>query len=411
MRRWIAVLAIIIVLAMGWRALSGRREASPPAPAVEGVPVEVAPAKTTTLISVVSAGGTVEAVHEVPVTAKILGRIAAVLVHEGDAVRAGQAVVRLESNELALQVQQAEANLRAAQARLSLVEQGARPQERAQIDAAVSQALANLEAAKANLARMQALYDTGAVSKAQLDAAQLQRDVAQSQYESVLQQRSVVQTGARPEELEMARAQVAQAQAAVSYARLQQANATITSPLAGIVTHRTADPGQMASPGVPLVTVAQIDKVYVALDLSEIDLNKIKIGQPVVLRADAYPGRTFSGVVREIGQAADAHTRVFKVKVQVDNRDRALRPGMFARGEITVGRTDQALVVPRDAVISADGTPVVFVVQDGKARQRRVTLGMMSGAEVEIRAGLAAGESVIVVGQSGLTDGTPVTVR
>jgi membrane fusion protein (multidrug efflux system) len=181
--------------------------------------------------------------------------------------------------------------------------------------------------------------------------------------------------------------------------------------MAGVVTRRAITPGELAAPGVPLFVVAQTGSVYVTLDLSETDLGQVRSGQPVALRVDAYPGRIFEGVVREVAPAGDPRTRTFKVKVVVPNADRALRPGMFARGEITVGRVVNALVIPRDAVSTDSGQPTVFVVVDGIARSRTVAIGPTYGPVVEIRGGLALGDSVIVSGQSGLTDGTAVTIR
>jgi len=235
--------------------------------------------------------------------------------------------------------------------------------------------------------------------------------VARAQLEAARQQQSLVRTGARPEELEMARAQVAQAQAAVALARLQLQHSVIASPLAGTVVRRAINPGEMAAPGVPLFTVARIDPVDATLDLSETDLGQVRAGQPALLRVDAYPARVFQGVVRAVAPSGDPRTRIFKVKVAVANPARALRPGMFARGEITVGRAVNALVIPRDAVSTDSGQPVVFVADGGVARRRTVTLGATAGPLVEVRGGLRLGDRVIVSGQSGLTDGAAVTVR
>jgi len=411
-RKWIVLVVVIVLAAAVWRVLgSGQRSAAPAQQTEAGVPVEVAPVQTKNLLDIVSAGGSVEAAQEVTIAAKIPGRVAAVLVREGDRVLRGQVLIRLEDRELAAQLQQAEGNLAASQARLRLLELGARPQERAQVEQAVAQARASFETAAETLNRMQTLLASGAVSQSQLDAARLQYDVARAQYESARQQLSVVQTGARPEELDMARAQVAQAQAAVTFARLQLANATITSPLSGTVTTRSVEPGSLASPGVPLMTVAQIDTVSVVLDVSETDLGRLKVGQIATVRADAYPDLTFRGTIKEIGQAADSRTRTFKVKVAVENARHELKPGMFARAEITIGLRENALVIPRDAVVTENGRSVVFVVIDGRARARQIEVGMISGPVVEVRSGLEAGQSVVVAGQSDLTDGDAVTVR
>jgi len=409
---WIVLIVIILGL-VAWRVLGTRTRASAPAqqPAAVSVPVEVIAVATRDLVDLVSAGGTVEATDEVVVTAKLPGRVVRVHAGEGDAVAAGQVLARQDTGELSAQLRQAQAGVDAARARLTLLEQGARPQEKAQVAAAVDQASANYETAKANYERMQMLFETGAVSQAQLDAAKLQMDVSRSQLEAARQQQSLVHTGARPEEIEMARAQVAQAQAAVSLIRVQIANTTITSPLAGIVTHRSIEPGEMAAPGVPLFTVAKISSVYAVFDVSETDLGRVRQGQPVAVRVDSFPGRLFQGTVRDIAEAGDPRTRVFKVKALVSNADRALKPAMFARGEITVGRASNAVVIPRDAVSTDNGKPSVFVVENGTARTRTIQVGRTYGPLIRVLAGLRPGESVVIAGQSGLTDGTAVTVR
>jgi RND family efflux transporter MFP subunit len=479
-RRWIAIAVLVVVVVLGWRVLSAGRRHSAAPPEESAMPVEVRPVEATTLVETVAAGGSVAAASEVTVISKATGRVAAVLVKEGDSVRAGQALVRLETGELAAQVQQAEAGLAAARARLRMLEEGARPEERAQIEdqvrqveanlamarsrlqmlehgarpqeraqaeAAVAQAKANLDTAKANRDRTQVLYETGAVSKAQVDAAQLQYDVARAQYEAAVQQRSVVQVGPRSEEIEMARSQVraaqaqrdaalqqramvrqgaraqeiqvaraavAQAEATAVFARLQLANATVTAPFAGTITRRFVEPGQLviAMPGQGFVaTVAQIDTVDVGLDVSETDVARVRPAQPVAIRVDAYPDRAFAGTVREVGQAADPRTRVFRIKVAVPNPRHLLKPGMFARGEITTGVRARALVIPREAVGAVGGETTVFVVEAGKARVRQVRLGMTRGAMVQVISGLAEAEPVVVAGQGGLVDGAAVTVR
>ncbi len=415
MRRWIAGVVLLVVVLIAWRVLGASRRVAAPSQGVPlAVPVEVSPVAVQTLTITVTAGGNVEAIQEVTVSSKIGGRVIAVPVKEGDTVAVGQILTRLESGELTAQVQQAEATLQAAQARLQMVEQGARPQERAQVEATVAQAKANYASAQENLARMKTLYEAGAIGKAQLDAAQLQAEVARQQYEAARQQWGMMETGPRVEERQMARAQVAQAQAGVAYARLQAANATITSPLAGTVTRRFVDPGvTLAFPAqLAVARVAQIDSVYVVLDVSETDLDRVRIGQPVALRMDAYPDKVFTGTVREIGQAAEGRTRVFHVKAIVANPGHPLKPGMFGRGEITIARRENALVIPRDAVFDQGGETAVFIVEGGTtARVRKVRLGVMSGPVAEVISGLTKGDSVIVTGQSGVTDGTAITVR
>lgn len=419
MRRLIWIVVIIVILGLAaWRVVGSRSRASVPVPqpTAASVPVEVAPVGMRDLVDLVSAGGTIEATDTVDVTAKIGGRVIRVTVREGDTVRAGQLLAQLETGELVAQLQQAQAGLDAARARLALLQQGARPQEQAQAAAAVDQASANYAMAKANYDRMQMLFETGAISQAQLDAAKLQMDVSRSQLEAARQQQSLVRTGARPQEIGMARAQVEQAQGAVAFIRVQIANASITSPVSGVLTHRGINLGEVASPAVgslstPLFTVAKVTSVYATLDVSETDLGKVHQGQPVAVRVDSFPGRLFQGTVRDIAEAGDPRTRIFKVKALLPNADRALKPAMFARGEITVGRAPGAIVIPRDAVSTENGKPSVFVVEGGTARTRTIQVGRTYGPLIRVLAGLRTGESVVIAGQSGLTDGTAVTVR
>ncbi len=415
MRRWIAIVLLVLLVGVGWRVLGarGRTSERTQVTAPVAASVEVSPVETRTLQIAVSAAGTVEAIEDVTVSSKISGRVTVVPVREGDAVRAGQVVARLEGGEQAAQVRQAQGALRAAQARLTMLERGPRPQERAQVEDAVAQAKANYENAQLNLARMKSLYEAGAIGKAQLDAAQLQAEVARQQYDAVRQQWSMTETGPRVEELEMARAQVMQAQGALAYAQLQAAATVITAPLTGTVTRRYVDPGVLlATPGqMAVVRVAQIDSVYVVLDVSEGDMNRVRVGQLVKLRMDAYPDKDFSGTVREISPAAEGRSRVFKVKVLTPNAGHPLKPGMFGRGEIAVARHDSAMVIPRDAVIDQGADSAVFVAEGGVARLRKIRVGIVSGPVIEVLAGLSPGDRVIVSGQSGLTDGTPITVR
>lgn len=415
MRRWIAIFIFVAVAAIGWRVLGarGRTVARTPVSPPQAASVEVAPVGTQSLQVTISAAGNVEALEEVNVSAKISGRVIAVFVKEGATVRAGQILARLEGGEQAAQVRAAEGALQAAQARLQMLQRGARPQERAQIESAVAQAGANYEGARANLARMKSLYEAGAIGKAQLDAAQLQAELARQQYDAAKQQLSLIEAGPRVEELEMARAQVRQAQAGLAYAQLQSAATTITSPISGTVTRRYVDPGVLLSaPGQSaVVRVAQIDSVYVVLEVSETDLNRLRVGQVVKLRMDAYSDRDFPGTVREMPQTAEGRSRIFKVKVLAPNPGHLLKPGMFGRGEILVARHDNAIVIPRDAVVDQGTDTAVFVAENGTARLRKIRVGLIAGPVVEVLEGVHPGDRVIVSGQSGLIDGAAITVR
>jgi len=274
-----------------------------------------------------------------------------------------------------------------------------------------------------------------------MDQAQTQYEVASAQYESAKQQLSLVQEGARSEDIEAAerqveqaeealriaqtgresqklreedikaaRAGVAQARAALAYAWQQLENTSITTPISGTVSKRMTEPGQMASPGTPLLELVALNTVYFDATVSEMDMHKLKVGQPVKVTVDALPGRTFAASVLKILPTADQSSRQFHVWIAVPNEKGEMKPGMFARGVIKIAEHRSTIVAPKDSIIINGESFSAYVVTGSKARLRPVTLGFTTREEVEILSGLSVGDEVVVVGQDRLSDGVKVNV-
>jgi RND family efflux transporter MFP subunit len=419
----------------------------------------------------------VAAQREAKIATKAPGRVAVVLVKEGQRVSAGAPLMRLDTAELAAQqaqanadvmaararlqqlqagarpeerrqsvdaLTQAEAGVRAVQARLLALERGARPQERQQANDAVARAKAALDLATAEAQRMRSLHQMGAVSRQTLDSAETQLRVAETAYNSAVQQQSLVAEGPRPEELQAARAQLLQAQAAADAARqnvrlveqgprseeiafaaaqlarsqaslaaaqARLADATIRAPFAGTILQRDVEPGESVSPSTPSFTLAELGEVLVELGVSERSRAALSPGQIASIRVDAFPTRAFTGRVAEIGPGAAQASRTFIVKVRIQNADGALRPGMFARGAIVTSTRAAVLRIPEGAVLLTAGKPIAFVVQDGKAARRELTLGERQGGMVEVTAGIQPGDQVVVQGHEGLSENQPVAPR
>ncbi len=369
-RLFAAGLVLLLLVAAGVGVRLARRE-KPASKAAGGpVAVEVARADRGEVRRAVEYTGRVAPEVEVNIVPKIPGRIASISVDIGDRVRKGQVLVRLEDAELV-------AALRSAEAGLAVAEANARI------------AAAALEDARRNLERMRQLYEAGAVSQQQLEQAQLNYERAAAG---------------------VADAQVKQAQAAVESARLQLANAVLTSPIDGVVTGRYADPGALAGTSQPVLTVADIDSVQVQISVTGDDVNKIRVGQEVKVSVPAAGGREFKGEIARISPAADPRTRLYTVEIAVLNPDHSLKPGMFARVELTTDVRTDAVRVPQEAVVTKDGEKVVFVVEGGRARERRLKLGISDGRYVEVISGVRPGDVVVVAGQDFLTDGTAVAV-
>ncbi|SHJ44665.1 HlyD family secretion protein [Propionispora hippei] len=289
----------------------------------------------------------------VNISAKVTGRVEKLLVQEGDAVTAGQVVATIEQREFQAQLEQAQAALAAAQAKLALAEAGNRPQEIAEAGASVTQAQATLENARKEYERVEALYRQGGISAQQRDAAKTAWEVAKAQCEAAQNSYSVTNEGSRPEDIKMLQAQVQQAQAAVKSAQVQLDDTVIKAPVSGTLALKSVEDGEVVSAGQPLVSIANLSDVWIAANIEETYIGKVKAGQEVSFTIDAYPGKTFTGKVKEVGPAAGSQfallpnentsgnftkvTQRLPIKIQAENAaDGELKPGMSAIIEIHV---------------------------------------------------------------------------
>jgi len=345
--------------------------------------------------------GKVAGAMEVNLVPKMAGKVAAVTVDVGSQVRAGQVVVRLEASELAAAVAQAEAALAAARS--------AREQAQADLartEAALEQARTSFDLAKANLKRGEFLLQQGALSQADFEG-KFQAPYVNA--EAGLRQAEAAYEAARERAGAGTAAQVAQAEAALRLAQANYANSVITSPISGVVTARYVDPGEMASPGSPVLTIVQMDPVVVEVGVGETLVNRLKVGQEVSVRIAAARSEPYTGQIKTLSPGADPRTKTFQVKVQIPNPEGTIKPGMFAEVDFG-GAAEETLLVPRDAVVTRDGKTVVFTVVEGKAVAREVEIGDSDGRNVAVKAGLSEGDRIVVSGQDRLSDGTPVTV-
>lgn len=330
--------------------------------------------------------GKVGAGAEVSLAPKIAGKVGAVYVNVGSPVRAGQVVLRLDAPELAAGVRQAAAGVRQAEAALVLAESNLR------------QAQMDYEVAAANWERAKVLLEHEALAEAEFQAKyELPYKAAKERAEKLA-----------PAQVRQAEAGVCQAEAALALAKANLANSVLTSPLDGFVTVRNVDPGEMASPTMPILTIVNIDKVAVEAGVSEWQVNRLKMGQKVKVFIAAAQAEPFEGIISNLSPAADPRTKNYTVKVEIPNPQHLIKPGMFA--EIDLGVAEEAVLVPRDAVVTRDNTSVVFIVKENKAVRRKVETGASDGRNIAIKQGLKPGERVVVSGQHRLTDRTKVQV-
>jgi membrane fusion protein YbhG len=340
--------------------------------------------------------GTIEAT-QVDISPRITARIVERTVREGQPVERGQLLVRLDDQQLAAELNRAEAALRTARAQLRDLEAGARPQEIQEAEATAARADAQLadlragsraqeleqaRAAVDNAAairtwtardyqRTQELFDRGLVAAQEVDRMRQAAEVAGANDRAARERLALLEVGAREHEVEAARqaaraarervqllkagprpeavaaaeAQMTEAMAAVALARARLEETRLTSPIVGVVLRKNMEPGETASPGVSILTLVDTADVWLRAYVSETDVGRLRIGQPASITVDAFPARRFEGVVSEIASEAEFTPKnvqtkkervnlVFRIKIAARNPGGFLKPGMPADAEI-----------------------------------------------------------------------------
>jgi HlyD family secretion protein len=375
---------------------------------------------------VLTAGGYIVAHHTIEVSSKVVGKVAWVGVEKGDKVKEGQVLVRLDDSEYVAQLNQAKANLQAAEAKLKELEAGSRPQEIAASRASVAQAQADYDNAQLTLNRTRDLYQQAISSRASLDSAIAQADMAKARLANAKENYTLVKIGPRIEDINYARAQVAQARATVAYQQTLLDATIIRAPISGTVLERNIELGELVSNmslggtgGVKtsVVTLADLNDLQVELDINQNDFPKISPHQQCTVTADAYPDRVYKGVVAEISPEANRQKATIQVKVKILKPDDYLRPEMNAHVNFLAPETTpkssaaETLSIPRSALVTRDGQSAVFVVEGSRVRLRPVELGRDLGDQLEVVEGVGRNDRIVTGGADGLTSGQRVKVK
>lgn len=322
------------------------------------LPVEVVEASYGNVELTISFTGVLEPEMSVNVVHKTGGKVAEVRVKDGSLVRAGDVLIRLDAAEISAQVAQAEAALLMAQVQF--------------------------ETAAQALEDTRALYEEEIVSRQQFEQAETQYKVAE--------------------------AQLAQAEAALQLARTYLDDTVITAPIGGTISGLSVNPGEIIAPGVPVAIINKMDTMEVSVQLTEKDVGRIAVGQEVGIEISAVSSELLEGEVTSISPVADPRTKTYEMKAALPNKGGRLKAGMTATIHAVVAAEKETVIVPVDAVLTQQGEKVVYIVENGVAYCRPVTLGLENGSEVSVLEGLSPGEQVVVKGQHYLQDGGKVAV-
>ena len=366
-----ALLPLLFVSTAGCRGEETGLAAAPVAaepPAAEVLAVEARIADVTQSLSI---SGTLAPQSRVAIASKLAGRLERVLVNIGDRVAAGQVVAALDHRELDAQADAA--------------------------DAAVSVARAALESAEASLAnaalehdRARNLFERGAIPRQRLDAVDTALRASTAQRD-------------------LARANLAQSQAALRHAREIVRDATLHSPIAGAVVERNYDAGNLVAPGdKAVIVVADTRTLKLEAGVGELEAGRLRVGLTAVVMASARPGTTYEGRLAAIAPEIDARNRQFRIEVRVPNPSGELLSGMYATARLETARAPGAVTVPREAVTTRAGERVVFRIAGDRIEPARVVEGVADETQVQIVSGLSGGDLLVADARKALEPGARV---
>jgi HlyD family secretion protein len=333
--------------------------------------VELASAERASLIEHVTIVGNLIGAATVEVVPRVSGRLQSISVRLGDSVNRGQILARVEDDEMREQVKQAEASFAVA-------------------TATVREREADLKFAETNLERSRSLYNRQLLPKQTMDDAEARQQASAAQ-------------------LDLSRAQYAQARSRLEELRIGLSNTTITSPVDGFIGRRMVDPGAYVGPGSPVVSVVDIHLVRMVANVVEKDLRRVSPGLAADVQVDAFPDETFRGRVARIAPVLDPATRTAEMEVEVPNPGFRLKPGMYARVRFVVDQRKDVLTVPRNAIVDIEGQRGVFIAQaDNNVKFQAVTTGLEEQDLIEVVVGLDEGTKVVTTGAGALRDGDRV---
>ncbi len=372
----------IIIATVVFLLIAGITAASIASKGKDGTPVTLGKVERLDLTSKVTANGQIDAQRKVDLSANVMGQIVNLAVREGDVVKKGDFLLQIDQKQLAASAQGAEASMRAL--------------------------FSDRDSARATLAEAQLTYERARSNVEQRISPQADLDRARATLDSARANVRAIE-----QRIEQSRANVAAARDTLS-------KTTMTAPMAGIITALPVEEGEVAvigtmnNPGTKLLTIADMSVVEAVMEVDETDVPNVKVGQRATVTVDAYPNKTFEGVVTEVGSSpmvnstGGAEAINFEVKIQLTNPPPGIRPGFSASADIITGTRAKSLAIPLQALVVREKptkTPVpgakpveeegVYLHKDGKAQFVAVTTGLSGDSNIEIVRGLSEGQQIV----------------
>src|SRR5438552_11676658 len=330
----------------------------------------------------VTVNGNLAAYDQTTVGMKVPGRLQTISVDFGSVVRKGQVIAQLEPQDYKLRVQQAEAGLAQARARLGLSPDGADDRVTAEETGTVRQAKAVLEDAKLKRDRAAKLVQQGITPRAEYDTVDSEYKVAQSRYQDAL------------EEIRNRQGLLAQRRSELSLAKQQLADTVVYAPMDGVVQEKKSSSGEYLAAGAPVVDIVKMDPLRLRAEVPERESHNIRNGQSVRVTVEG-DANSYLGYIKRLSPTIGEQNRVLVVEADVANNG-GLRPGAFVRAEIVTNQSSTAVTIPGNALITFAGIDKVIIIEGGKAVEKAVTTGRRGSDWIEIKAGVNVGQIVVV---------------
>lgn len=346
----------------------------------------------------VDLAGSLVSLDQAKVSSEVAGVVQQVLIELGQEVAAGQVVVKLDPRELDLALQRARSQLRQTEAQLGI--DGIRVKEPPPDEqiSSVRLAIANRDDAQAQLRRAQRLRGQNLLSQADMDTAETKVKVAEANYQAAL------------ENMQSLKATLQDRRQAVELAQKKLNDTIIRSTVGGQIEERYVQQGEYIRENTAVVSIVQMNPLKVKTAIQERYASLVRPGLPVEFSVESSPGQKFQGKVANVSPSVDQTTRTFSVEVLVDNSNRKLKPGFFAKGVIFTHRDEDVMAVSEDAVSTLAGVSNVYVIDRGQARQQMVSLGPRVGKLFELLGGLKGDEVLAASNLTLLATGVPVRI-
>lgn len=399
MLRQTKVCVLISALALASVSCGGKSESAPQAasaPAeVKPIDVSAAEAIERKLPKTFEITGSLIADDQVVVSSEVDGKIEQLTVDLGSLVHRGQEIARVATKEYQLKLDQANAALRQARARLGITNEDDRIDP--ELTADVRQAKAALDDAKLRFARSEKLVETGDISRSKFDEARNALRGAEAKYQAAV------------DGVYNALALIQQRKSEADYAQKKLNDAYVLAPIDGSVSVKNASAGEYVKTNAPVVTIIRTNPLRLSAEVPERFVPSVKTGQQVQIKVDAFAGQVFNGKISRISPSLSATARSLVVEATVDNSSGLLKPGFFARTQITTDTIEPVVMVPVQSVITITGLNKVYVIENGGAVERQVKLGNRDGELIEIVEGVKAGELVATSNVDKLHTGAKVS--